>query len=595
MNLLNSHLYAMTPWLQAILNGYQDAVFITDRQFGIIHRNQAAEHLCQELDCATDGNNIIHLLKQLFPGTTGLSMQLQHMVQDEVAESDVLLTAKTGKSFRLSCYTNKLPGTQYILDVVIVVRSLETSVTRLAENEIIFRSFMNNSHSPAWIVDEDGIIVYMNDLFMEVWKLNDSHLQTSLYHHIPKDLADEYIANSKKVMESGFPLITIENSFRTDGTPGVYLVHKFLLQTAHTKRLIGGMSIDITEERRAQEEIAKSNERFFYATQASSDSIWDWNIVAGNFYRSDSFSRLTGYEPGDIGSSLYWWYERIHPEDRERVMQQINTCLLTHTIYWQDEYRFRCADGVYKHWSDKGYIIYKKGQAVRAIGAIQDLTEKKKLEAELAFQKEMERIQINEAIINAQDHERNELSKELHDNVNQILSSASILLSTAKYNGEDPLLEKTSQYLDLAIQEIRKISKSLNSSVISEVGLEEPVKEIIENMRLAQHIDAKFEYDLSIDDELSPGLQLTLYRIIQEQTNNIIRYAEASAVLISIEKTDNVVCLRISDNGKGFDLKKPVKGIGLINIKNRVEVAGGTLQIYTQPGNGCRMVIEMPG
>jgi PAS domain S-box-containing protein len=474
-----------------------------------------------------------------------------------------------------------------------IVHDLKTSALQLAESENIFKSFMNNSHCPAWILDEDGIIIYMNDLFKEVWNLSDIHLQTNLYDHIPAEMAQEYITNNKTVIDSGVPLITVENSFRTDGTPGIYLVHKFLLQTSHDKRLIGGQSTDITDERRAHEEIAKSNERFYYATQATSDSIWDWNIEAGHIYRSDSFTRLTGYEHAKIGNNLFWWYERIHHEDRERVMQQINSCILAHNSYWKDEYRFRCADGTYKYLSDKGFIIYKKGEPVRAIGAIQDLTEKRRLEAELAFQKEQERIQINQAIISAQDHERNEISKELHDNVNQILSSASILLSAIKGNDHemDPLLDKTNQYINMAIQEIRKLSKALNTSVISEVGLEGPVQEIVENMRLVQNLDVQFEYDEELEDEITADVQLNLFRIIQEQTNNIVRHAEATHVVIAIKKVNNVVRLTIDDNGNGFDLKQKVRGIGLINIRNRVEVMGGALQITTQPGKGCRMVI----
>jgi PAS domain S-box-containing protein len=343
-------------------------------------------------------------------------------------------------------------------------------------------------------------------------------------------------------------------------------------------------------------DILESNERFFYAAQATSDSIWDWDIEAGHIYRSESFSRLTGYQQTEIGSNLFWWHERIHPEDRERVMQQINACLFSHNTYWEDEYRFKCPDGTYKFLSDKAYIIYKKGKPVRAIGAIQDLTEKRKLEEALASQKEQERIQINKAIINAQDHERNEISKELHDNVNQILSSASILLSALKGNDDetDPLLEKTHNYIELAIQEIRKISRSLNTSMINEVGLGEPVQEIIENMRMMQRITVAFEYDDILEDTLSPDMQLMLYRIIQEQTNNIIRYSQATQVVITITKTGDTVHLAIDDNGIGFDPQKTVKGIGLINIRNRVEVVGGHLEIITRPGQGCRLVIEVP-
>jgi PAS domain S-box-containing protein len=383
---------------------------------------------------------------------------------------------------------------------------------------------------------------------------------------------------------------------RRDGSPGVYLVFKFMLQTATNKRLIGGQSIDITEEKNAQEEILKVNERLYYTTKATSDYIWDWNIEKGTIYRSEPFSQLTGYFQNDMENDLNWLLEKIHIEDRQRVMQHINACLMSHNNYWHDEYRFRCADGSYKYLSDKGYIIYKNGNAVRAIGAIQDLTEKRKLEEELAQQQEKERLRINQAMIAGQEYERDEISKELHDNVNQILSSAMIMLTTARTNTDDQefLIEKTSQYIDLAIQEIRKISKTLNSSIVKEVGLIDPVVDIIKNMQLARPMTVDFECDPFLEDELSHDVQLMLYRIIQEQTNNIMRYAEAGYVKIAIELNADHLTLLIQDNGKGFDVTKQAKGIGLLNILNRAETLGGTLKIDSRPMEGCRLLVQIP-
>jgi PAS domain S-box-containing protein len=324
--------------------------------------------------------------------------------------------------------------------------------------------------------------------------------------------------------------------------------------------------------------------------------MWDWNIVMGTIYRSEPFSRLTGYTQNDMENDLYWLLEKIHIEDRQRVMSHINACLMSRNNYWHDEYQFRCADGSYKYLADKGYIIYKDGIAVRAIGAIQDLTEKRKLEAELEQQKEKERLRINQAMIAGQEYERNEISKELHDNVNQILSSAMILLSTAKGSGDEQenLLDKTSQYINLAIQEIRKISKSLNSSIIKEVGFIDPVEDIIKNMQLVRPVVVDFECDPDLEVELTNDVQLMLYRIIQEQTNNIMRYAEAGYVRIAIEKSDDALSLVILDNGKGFDPDQQTKGIGLLNIRNRAETFGGTLTIDAKPMAGCRLEVQIP-
>jgi PAS domain S-box-containing protein len=721
----------MAPWLESILNDCQDAVFITNRHFDLMHWNVAAEELWFKQSVRPAKKNIVDFLNGLFPRRHEVQSQLQRAVALDEQVEDIFVAAPDDKTYRISCYTHKFPGTHYLLDVVIIVRDLQATIhrkkeirpgvlyktllnsleegvvllqgdqgtiisannkaceiigctndqlvgknltdiggqafqedgtplsvqdhpaiitlrtgevikqqvlgfnnakgrltwlsistclleefneavpglvavtlndvtacreaeSRLSESEYMFQSFMNNTHSPAWIIDEDGYIIYMNDIFKRVWKLSDSHLYTHMRDLMPQDMVEQYMVNNQRVLDTGQPLITLENSLRQDGTPGVYLVFKFLLQTSTSKRLIGGQSIDITDEKRAQEEIVKVNERFYYTTKATSDYIWDWNIKKGTIYRSEPFSRLTGYTQNDM--DLDWLLEKIHIEDRQRIMDHINACIVSRNNYWHDEYRLLCADGSYKHLSDKGYIIYKDGVAVRAIGAIQDLTEKRKLEAELELQKEKERLRINQAMIAGQEYERNEISKELHDNVNQILSSAMILLSTAKGQGDeqDQLLGKTSQYINLAIQEIRKISKSLNSSIIKEVGFIDPVEDIIKNMQLVRPVVVDFECDPELEMELAHDVQLMLYRIIQEQTNNIMRYAEAGYVRIAIEKIDNALTLVILDNGKGFDAAKPTKGIGLLNILNRAETLGGTLTIDTKPMGGCRLEVQIP-
>lgn len=104
----------------------------------------------------------------------------------------------------------------------------------------------------------------------------------------------------------------------------------------------------------------------------------------------------------------------------------------------------------------------------------------------------------------------------------------------------------------------------------------------------------QFDFDLVMEKLLSPEQKLMVFRIIQEQTNNIIKYAQASAVVIAVNKKNNSLRLVIHDNGKGFDLKGAKSGIGLSNIRNRIEAFSGTLNIITSPGKGCCMDIVIP-
>ncbi len=234
---------------------------------------------------------------------------------------------------------------------------------------------------------------------------------------------------------------------------------------------------------------------------------------------------------------------------------------------------------------------------VRAIGVVHDITEMKKLEARLRRQKIQKQQEISQAIISAQDHICNELGKELHDNVNQILATVNILLEYVQKdecgNREDCLL-KSQQYIHSAIEEIRKISKTLNTSRIKEVGLIKPVEEIIATIKLNGLTEVKFEYDSELEQQLSGEQKLMLFRIIQEQTNNISKYAEAGKVLIAVKRKINSIHLLIQDNGRGFDMEQVKRGIGLANIRNRAETFNGSLNIITSPGKGCSIEVMVP-
>ena len=113
-------------------------------------------------------------------------------------------------------------------------------------------------------------------------------------------------------------------------------------------------------------------------------------------------------------------------------------------------------------------------------------------------------------------------------------------------------------------------------------------------MQLVRPIVVDFECAPEMEEELTHDVQLMLYRIIQEQTNNIMRYAEASYVRIAVDKSDNRLTLIIQDNGKGFDATKQAKGIVLLNILNRAQTLGGTLTIDTKPMGGCRLEVQIP-
>ncbi len=146
-------------------------------------------------------------------------------------------------------------------------------------------------------------------------------------------------------------------------------------------------------------DLEEAKERFQIVSQATNDGIWDWNLKSGRSWRNPGFARLFGYQPEQIVDNVGWWEERIHPEDRQKVVESIRTVIENGQETWQEEYRFRRADGTYAHVLDRGYLMRdRQGNPTRMLGAILDITTWRETEAALRRTEEKYRSIYENAI-----------------------------------------------------------------------------------------------------------------------------------------------------------------------------------------------------
>lgn len=481
-----------------------------------------------------------------------------------------------------------------VMASIVEITEVEKVNEQLPQSEHLFSTFMEHSPTLSWIYDEEESLVYGNPKFLE--------LIVSSEHKIidaedPGALISVIKQKNKEILRDENPIITEEEFIDKAGRSHSYIFYLFLLPMLQNKKLIGGHAVEITDNKNAYKELDKMFERYTFAINATSDAIWDINISTQMIYHSDTFNAFTGYGKNDIAPTLDWFFEKIHPEDKKRIKSNIDNCLKNNITHWENEYRFKMADGSYRNLLDKALVIYEAGKLTRVIGAMQDITERKKMEAQLVADQVQQQKMVNQVIIQAQETERNRISGELHDNVNQLLTSAKLHICVAKnrLEGESVLLDKANQYLLMAVEEIRNLSKTLNSSVITNGGLLKSINEIGANMLLLKNIRLAVYMEEEVLDKMSLNQQMTIYRIIQEQSNNILKYAETKEVVISLKIINNNFELIISDSGKGFDKnKQKATGIGLINIFNRVDAYNGSVEIITSPGNGCTLLIHFP-
>ncbi|WP_230392492.1 PAS domain-containing protein [Flavobacterium sp. LC2016-01] len=132
------------------------------------------------------------------------------------------------------------------------------------------------------------------------------------------------------------------------------------------------------------EEIKESNEKYDIVAKATSDTIWDWKIQEDSLNWNKGIESVFGYNPNEVGKTSKWWFDKIHPEDSIRMSIKLYSFIEQKTEKWQDQYRFRCADGTYKYVLDRGFLLKdENGRAIRMIGAIQDITKQKEEEQRL--------------------------------------------------------------------------------------------------------------------------------------------------------------------------------------------------------------------
>ncbi|MGZ5189442.1 MAG: response regulator [Flavisolibacter sp.] len=223
---------------------------------------------------------------------------------------------------------------------------------------------------------------------------------------------------------------------------------------------------------------------------------------------------------------------------------------------------------------------------------VNDITHKLRLEKELNLQKQ----QLIEAVLNAQEQERKKIGAELHDNINQVLTAIKLNLGLALELPGDRtvLITKSMNSVALAIEEIRKLSRSfISSGNLKELGLVDSIIELLNDINAITKINIHLKADDLDEITLSEEQKITIYRIIQEQLNNIMKYADASSVTICIQSTPEQIHLLIADNGKGFDPALRRNGIGITNMISRAELFNGKVKIDSAPGNGCLVEVVL--
>jgi PAS domain S-box-containing protein len=435
------------------------------------------------------------------------------------------------------------------------------------------------------IIDADWRISYANEA---AGFLTDKTLEELIGHHFWTSYSDARGSiveeNFLRAINQNVP-VRFEVYKRT--TPQQWLE----INTFPTNNGLSVFFRNINKEKKAQEEqwklslIARETNNLVLLTDAMGNLTWV----------NDAFSKTTGYAFHEaIGQPISTF---LSGRETDTISILSLKEAIKKGVAFNAEVLQYSKEGK-KLWVDmQGQPIKNdSGKVLQFFSIGTDITQRKQFEEQLIKEQKQRQQNITRATIEAQERERSMVSQELHDNVNQVLTTVKLYteLCLSGIEQRDELLRKSVQLLQQSINEIRSLSKRLSSPTLGKFRLRDSVKELTESIVATNKLEIETNISLLEDLEVTQEQHIGIFRILQEHFTNILKHAEADKVQVSFDVVNDELVLKVRDDGKGFDTKTIKNGIGIANMLSRAEGLKGSLTLNSAPGLGCVLLVRFP-
>ncbi|MEX2156900.1 MAG: PAS domain S-box protein [Gemmatimonadales bacterium] len=363
-----------------------------------------------------------------------------------------------------------------------------------------------------------------------------------------------------------------------------------------------GITRDVTQRKHAEQALRESEERLQLVTRATNDAVWDWDLVTNALWWGRGFEMLFGYAREEIEPGIESWHNRLHPEDRDRVIAGIRAAIDTGNVSWSSEYRFRRRDGSYADIYDRGYVIHapQGGRPLRMVGSMMDVSERKRFEEQLQASRAALRL-LATRHQDVREQERTRIAREIHDSLGQALTALKLHLAAAHEAagrgsaGLAEQLSETAQMVDDLVKGVRRIATELRPPILDELGLPAAIEWLAHDFTRRTRIACGATV-LPPTAAIPAGLATALFRIVQEALTNVARHAGAARVCIALDVLSDVVSLEVTDDGRGITdaAASGPASLGILGMRERAAAQGGVLEVGPRADGGTRVAAWFP-
>jgi PAS domain S-box-containing protein len=259
----------------------------------------------------------------------------------------------------------------------------EQAEEALRASERRFRVFVDHAADAFFVTDDEGRVIDVNNRACHARGYSRDELLNMPPYEFLSEFNPTVVEDRVRRLLAGETIVFEERFGRKDGSVFDVEVRGKAFWEGDRAYFVY-LPRDVTNRKRAEEALRASEERFRTLAKATNDAVWDWDLGTNKVWWNEGVLTLFGYRLDDSESDPAWWLERIHPEDRAAVEAFFFDVVRGKELTWVDEYRFRCADGSYRDVYDRGYVLRDAdGRAIRMIGAMLDITDRKRAEEEL--------------------------------------------------------------------------------------------------------------------------------------------------------------------------------------------------------------------
>jgi PAS domain S-box-containing protein len=465
-------------------------------------------------------------------------------------------------------------------------------------NEMFSRS-EEISHTGTWIYDKESGKAFFTDNLFKLFGIEPGTVEQTfdnISNYILAEDRKRRLKERNNFIKYGKPYKSEYRITRTDGAIRYMLNVNSNYTDANGKQTLIGITQDITEQKLNLDKLQEQEQRYREAEKIGHMGSWERNLATGELIWSDELYRIYGLDPSTATVSTDFFISTIvHPEDRKKVRMHIAMIYNDH-LEEAMEYRIVTSAGVKVIFSKPQITI--KGNKVTAIrGIVQDITAQKEVEQEIDKLKQNQQKQILGAMLHAQEAERLRIGEALHNGVGQLLFGIKLKIDALppplpEHENQRKILNKI---IEEAIAETKNISFDLVPTVLKDFGLETAIKDLISRSELGK-IKLKFSYT-GKERRCAQDAEVMIYRVVQEIINNLIRHSKASSASIIFKYKESGLMITYRDNGVGFNVNQIMqkgKGFGLRNIRSRIQLFDGELDIMSVKDKGTVMKIDMP-